>query len=172
MFIGRLISIVLGPTKGEPVQTVDEAVAIAGRGLEGDRYASKAKRSAHDPSQEVTLIEQEALEAAESDYLLSLAHAESRRNLLTAGVPLNHLVGRTFAVGEVLLEGVELCEPCKHLERLTGKKVVRALLHRGGLRARIVRGGKLQVGDEIRATLPSAEAPSEVEATSESDRGG
>jgi MOSC domain-containing protein YiiM len=102
-----------------------------------------------EPGQEVTLIEQEALEAAQREYDLPLTHAESRRNLLTSGVPLNHLVGRRFTIGSVVLEGVKLCEPCGYLERFTGKKVIEALRHRGGLRARIVQGGVLRVGDPI-----------------------
>jgi len=111
-------------------------------GLTGDRYVNK-------PQQEVTLIEQEALEAALRDYKLELTHAESRRNLLTTGAALNHLVGRQFSVGDAVLEGLELCEPCKYLQRLTGKEVIRALQHRGGLRARIVRSGKIEPGAAI-----------------------
>lgn len=124
------------------MQNVDAIEALAGVGLSGDRYANRK-------GQEITLIEQEALEAALRDYQLELSHAESRRNLLTSGVPLNHLVGKQFSVGSSLLEGIELCEPCSHLEKLTGRKVIKALLHRGGLRARIVTGGQLQVGDAI-----------------------
>lgn len=134
------------------MQCVDAVELIAGRGLTGDRYANKAgafQKDKIEPSQEVTLIEQETLEAALRDYKLELTHAESRRNLLTSGVPLNHLVGRQFSIGDVALEGLELCEPCKYLQKLTGKDVIRALQHRGGLRARIVRGGSIQLGAAI-----------------------
>jgi MOSC domain-containing protein YiiM len=153
MFSGKLLAICIAPSAGAPMEAVDAIELVAGRGLAGDRYAEGRgafQKKQVEPSQEVTLIEQEALEAAARDYKLELTHAESRRNLLTAGVPLNHLVGRTFTVGAVELEGLELCEPCKYLQRLTGKEVVRALQHRGGLRARVVRGGKIQPGDEIR----------------------
>jgi MOSC domain-containing protein YiiM len=146
-FEGRLLAICFCPTRGESMQPVNSIELIAGRGLSGDRYANKQKT---EPAQEVTLIEEEALTAAERDCQLALTHAEIRRNLLTAGVPLNHLVGRQFSVGNAVLEGIELCEPCSHLERLTGRKVIEALLHRGGLRARVVRGGTIQPGDEIR----------------------
>jgi MOSC domain-containing protein YiiM len=152
MFQGRLLAICISPAAGAPMQNVDAIEALAGKGLDGDRYANRAgayQKKQIEPSQEVTLIEQEALEAALRDYQLELSHAESRRNLLTEGVPLNHLVGRRFTVGGVTLEGLELCEPCKYLQRLTGKNVTRALLHRGGLRARIVNDGAIRVGDAI-----------------------
>jgi len=160
MFEGRLLSICIAPLNGAPMESADSIAAAAGRGLAGDRYANKqgtfSKGQEVEPSQEVTLIEQEALEAAARDDQLELSHAESRRNLLTSGVPLNHLVGRQFTIGEVELEGLELCEPCKHLERLTGKNVIKALLHRGGLRARIVQGGMLRVGDRITGSEDSS----------------
>lgn len=152
-FEGRLVAIAIAPAAGVPMQNVDVVELVAGKGLTGDRYASKAgayQKTKIEPSQEVTLIEQEALEAALCDYKLELTHVESRRNLLTSGVPLNHLVGRQFSVGSAVLEGLELCEPCKYLQRLTGKTVTRALLHRGGLRARVIQGGTIQPGDEIR----------------------
>jgi MOSC domain-containing protein YiiM len=152
MFQGRLLAICIAPAAGAPMQNVNSIELIAGQGLNGDRYAIKAgafQKGRIEPAQEVTLIEQEALEAALRDYKLELTHAESRRNLLTSGVPLNHLVGRVFHVGDTVLEGLELCEPCKYLQRLTGKEVVRALQHRGGLRARIIGGGMIQLGDDI-----------------------
>ena len=142
MFNGRLLAICTASVRGEAMQSVETIELVAGSGLVGDRYANKA-------AQEVTLIEQEALEAAERDDQLTLSHAESRRNLLTSGVPLNHLVGRRFSVGTAVLEGVELCEPCSHLERLTGKKAIKPLLHRGGLRARVVQGGTIEVGAAV-----------------------
>ena len=83
-------------------------------------------------------------------YRLAMEPKETRRNLVTRGVPLNHLVGRQFTIGEVLLEGVELCEPCGHLEKLTVPGIRKALTHRGGLRARIITGGKLREGNRIR----------------------
>ena len=152
-FEGQLLAICIAPAAGAPMEGVESVELIEAKGLSGDRYANKAgafQKTKIEPSQEVTLIEQEALDAALRDYKLELTHAESRRNLLTAGVPLNHLVGRKFSVGDAVLEGLELCEPCKYLQRLTGKEVVRALQHRAGLRARIVRGGTISAGDAIR----------------------
>jgi MOSC domain-containing protein YiiM len=98
----------------------------------------------------VTLIESEALEAMACEVDIRLESHQARRNLLTQGVPLNHLVGKEFRVGDVVLKGIRLCEPCGHLESLTMKGVQDGLCHRGGLRAQILRGGVLHAGDPIR----------------------
>jgi MOSC domain-containing protein YiiM len=99
----------------------------------------------------VTLIEIEALEALQRDYQVELDPALSRRNIVTRGVPLNHLVEREFRIGDVVLRGTRLCEPCAHLERLTAKGAMRGLIHRGGLRADILEGGTIKVGDTLTA---------------------
>lgn len=148
-FSGQLLAIYLTSTHGAPLQPVEGAEALAGGGLAGDRYAVPKHGEAVKPLNQLTLIESEALEAATRDYQLTLDPAQTRRNLLTAGVPLNHLVGREFTVGEVRLRGIELCEPCGHLEKLTLPGVQKAFKHRGGLRAEIVAGGNLRVGDAI-----------------------
>jgi MOSC domain-containing protein YiiM len=125
--------------------------ALAGRGLEGDRYAhgsgSFSKQAGS--GREVTLIESEAIEALKRDYGIALSAGQARRNLVTRGIALNHLVDHEFTIGEVRLRGARLCEPCAHMERLTVKGALRGLVHRGGLRAEIVRGGMIRVGDVI-----------------------
>ena len=151
-FHGKLVAIGITAAGSMPLSSVDSIAAMAGRGLTGDRYAEgkgAGQKGPARPDQEVTLIEQEAIAAAGQEYKLSFTHLDTRRNLLTEGVPLNHLVGKTFSVGEVLLRGVELCEPCGHLEKLTCAGIKRALIHRGGLRAQIVRSGVLRVGDVV-----------------------
>ncbi len=80
---------------------------------------------------------------------IELPPIESRRNVVTRGIRLLDLIGRRFRIGEVVCEGVRPCPPCKHLEEITGKKVMRPLIHRGGVRARIVEGGWIRVGDPI-----------------------
>lgn len=150
MFEGRLLAIAVHPAKAAPMAERDSAAAVAGSGILDDYYAlGKHGSGIVRPDQEVTLIEQEAIAAACQEYKLAFDHLVTRRNLLTAGVPLNHLVGKDFAVGEVILRGVELCEPCGHLETLTFSGIKRALIHRGGLRAHVVRSGTMQVGDKI-----------------------
>ena len=133
------------------MRSVASARAIPGKGLEGDRYASGVGTfSRHVGSgRMVTLIEAESLEALERDYRIQLPAELSRRNLVTRGVALNHLVGREFQVGVVRLRGTRLCEPCTHLENRAGRPAMKGLIHRGGLRTEIVLGGEIPVGDLI-----------------------
>jgi MOSC domain-containing protein YiiM len=128
--------------------SVAEVRAVAGRGLEGDRYhAARIRRpGARDDQREVTLIEAEVLDALAA---LVPSPGDARRNLVTRGVRLNDLVGRRFRAGAVLLEGQDLCEPCTRLAGMTSRDVLRALVHRGGLRARIVEEGVIRVGDGV-----------------------
>ena len=133
-----------------PVRSVNEAHAVPGAGLEGDRYAlGQGTFSKPLPDRELTLIEAEAIEAMQRDYDVELAPGEARRNLVTRGVALNHLVGRDFQIGNVKIHGIRLCEPCDHLQRLTGRSVIKGLRHRGGLRAEILSQGKIRVGDRL-----------------------
>ena len=102
-----------------------------------------------DPDREITLIESEAIEAVPSEFDIPFALNESRRNLVTVGIALNDLVGKTFQVGELVLKGHRLCDPCSHLQKLTRPGVLKALANRGGLRAEILVGGVIAVGDLI-----------------------
>lgn len=142
------------------MKSLDEVRAWPGRGLEGDRYFLRAGTySAKDGAdREITLIETEALEALLRDYGVDLLPSETRRNVATRGVPLNHLVGRVFRVGEATARGLRLCEPCSHMERLSGKRIRAGLVHRGGLRAQILTEGRIRVGDDVEL-LETAEAP-------------
>jgi MOSC domain-containing protein YiiM len=136
-----------------PLRSVPEVHAVPGQGLEGDRYFRQAgsfsKKASPDPDRQITLIEREAIEALERDYGARLNPGEARRNIVTRGVALNHLVGREFRVGEVALRGIRLCEPCGHLASLSHEKVVPGLIHRGGLRAQILTEGIIRVGDVL-----------------------
>ncbi|MFB6122716.1 MAG: MOSC domain-containing protein [Haloferacaceae archaeon] len=125
--------------------------AVAGAGLRGDRYFDATGTFSDVPGggRDLTLVEAEALAAVEREAGISLSFADHRRNLTTRGVALNHLVERRFRVGDVVCEGVRLCEPCSRLESLTEAGVGEALVHRGGLRADIVDGGTIRVGDGV-----------------------
>jgi MOSC domain-containing protein YiiM len=149
---GTVLSIHIAPAGRAPILSVGEIQAIAGKGLEGDRYFRKTGSYSKTPGsgREVTLIEIEAIEALKREYQIEIDAAQVRRNIATGGVALNHLIDREFTVGEVVLRGTRLCDPCSHLERLTVKGIMRGLIHRGGLRADIVRGGIICVGDAIR----------------------
>ncbi|MBZ5719700.1 MAG: MOSC domain-containing protein [Acidobacteriia bacterium] len=151
MWTGTLESIHIAAAAKAPTRSVGQVQAIPGVGLEGDRYALKQGTFFKpEPEFELTLIEAEAIEALQRDYHLTLAAGDARRNLVTRGVPLNHLVGREFQVGEVKLRGIRLCEPCSHLEAVVGQPVIKGLRHRGGLRAQILNQGVIRAGDPVR----------------------
>jgi MOSC domain-containing protein YiiM len=150
MWNGKVESIHIASAATEPVQALDHAVLIPGVGLEGDRYALKQGTFYKpEPAFELTLIEAEAMEALRREYNVDLAAGDARRNIVTRDVPLNHLVGREFTIGEVRIRGIRLCEPCDHLQRTTGKQLIKGLRHRGGLRAQILTQGTIRVGDTI-----------------------
>jgi MOSC domain-containing protein YiiM len=150
MWKGKVDSIHIAPAAKAPTQAVDHVELIPGAGLVGDRYfLRQGTFFKPDPQHELTLIEAEAIEAALREYKVSLAPGEPRRNVVTRDVPLNHLVGRDFMIGGVKVHGIRLCEPCSHLEGLTGSPVIKALRHRGGLRAQILTQGVIRVGDPV-----------------------
>jgi MOSC domain-containing protein YiiM len=152
MWRGTVVSIHIAREAGGPMVGIDPARAVAGRGLEGDRYHDGTGfYSGHPgPIREVSLIEEETIEALRRDHNLILAPGTTRRNILARGVPLNHLVGREFRVGGATSRGVELCEPCKHVVGVTGiKGLLATLIHRGGLHAQILSGGLIRAGDVI-----------------------
>jgi MOSC domain-containing protein YiiM len=158
MFEGSVVGIFVAPAAGAPMEARDEVDAIAGAGLAGDRYADAAGtysgRRHTDARRAVTLIEREAIAAVRSGGGLALDEHETRRNLVTVGVPLNHLVDQEFLVGPVRLLGVDLSEPCAYLERGTRAGVREALVHRGGLRAEIIAGGPIRLGDRVYPASP------------------
>lgn len=149
--MARVLHIFISPVARGPMLALPDVNAVAGKGLEGDRYFKQEGTfsATVGRSGEVTLIESEAIEALVKDAGIHLLPAEPRRNLVTCGVALNDLVGKTFCVGEVTLRGLRLCNPCDHLELLTQSGVKQALANRGGLRAEIARGGRIRVNDEI-----------------------
>jgi MOSC domain-containing protein YiiM len=151
-WVGQVVAIQVTSRAGEKMVAVDEVRAVTGKGLEGDRYLNQTGKFSDrpGPARQLTLIELESLEALQSEDSITLSPLESRRNIVTRGVPLNHLVDRRFRLGEVVARGVRLCEPCEYLEEITQKKVISGLTHRGGLRAEILEGGMIRIGDPIR----------------------
>jgi MOSC domain-containing protein YiiM len=142
---GRVEGIYVTPEHGELPQPVESVRALAGRGLEGNRYFfddAPAGRA-------LTLIAAEAVEAMEREHGISLEPRESRRNVVTRGIDVNELVGKRFRVGNVECEGVELCEPCADLQAMTKPGVIKGLAHRGGLNADILSDGEISVGDAV-----------------------
>jgi MOSC domain-containing protein YiiM len=148
---GIVVSLHVALSAAAPIQSVRSVVAVAGRGVEGDRYFNQLGTYSNHPGtgRHVTLIESGALDALLREYKIALEPSMARRNIVTRGIALNHLVEKQFNVGAVILRGTRLCEPCVHLEKLSQPGAMRGLIHRGGLRAEIVTGGTIRVGDEI-----------------------
>jgi hypothetical protein len=150
---GTVAAIAVAERATGDIHTVNHAKALAGRGLDGDRYAAKAGTfsPANDTARgyDLTLIEAEVLDSLTLPEGRALGYAEARRNVVTRGIDLNALVGRRFRVGNVECLGQRLCEPCSHLERLTTKGTLRGLIHRGGLRADVLSDGEVTTGDLI-----------------------
>jgi MOSC domain-containing protein YiiM len=137
-------AILIAPTAEAPLTSVDEVAAVAGHGLEGDRYAAGGGTfSGPGRGYQLTLVEAEVLDE------IDLPWPQARRNVVTRDIALNGLVGRRFKVGSAECIGRRLCEPCAHLERLARPGLLRPLVHRGGLRADIVTDGRIRVGDPV-----------------------
>jgi MOSC domain-containing protein YiiM len=128
----------------EPQKSV---LALADAGLQGDRYADPSVRRG--PDYQVTLIEIENIEAFANAASILFTNDMPRRNLVTRGVPLNDLCGKRFKVGKATFDGLELCEPCALFASRTHRDVLKYFLRKGGLRARIVVGGEINVGDPV-----------------------
>lgn len=149
---GTVEQLAVAPAAEAPVQLVPRARVLAGRGLEGDRYASGAgtfsPRTGSRPGYALTLIAAEVVEELTARDA-RLDFASTRRNVLTRGVDVNALVGRDFTVGDVRCRGLRLAEPCAHLERLAGPGLLRPLIHRGGLRVDVLTDGTIASGSPI-----------------------
>jgi len=151
---GTVEGLAVAPAAEAPMQLLEVAQARAGRGFDGDRYAAGAgtftPRAGRRPGYDLTLIAAEVLdEMAAAGQVLGFAG--TRRNVLTRGIDVNALVGRRFRIGDVLCEGRRLCEPCVHLDRLSGPGVLRPLIHRGGLRADVLTDGEIRLGAPVRS---------------------
>ncbi len=141
--VGLVEALVIAPAAEAPVVHVGEALAIVGQGLHGDRYTAGAGTFASGrPGSALTLVDAAVLDTFDRDL-------DHRRNVVVRGTDLNALVGREFMLGEVRCRGRRLCEPCAHLDRLNSGGVLRPLVHRGGLRADIISGGTVSVGDRL-----------------------
>jgi MOSC domain-containing protein YiiM len=137
-----------------PMRAMPELRLIEGKGIEGDRYMIGREEGfySHKPEagRQVTLFEFETLVALKRDANIDLGPEEHRRNVTVEGVPLTHLVGRQFWLGETLLEATRLSIPCRHIEEITGKAIFDPLINRSGLNCKILKGGTVRVGDAVR----------------------
>ncbi|MCH9651982.1 MAG: hypothetical protein K0U98_27380 [Deltaproteobacteria bacterium] len=162
---GELVGIFTSARAGEAMEPLTEAVLETGKGLVGDRYyhgvGTFSEKLEGTPDVELTLVEEEEVFRFNEVAGLGLGLGDLRRNLVTRGVRLNDLVGKRFQVGGVQLKGIRLCEPCAHLSRLVEPSLLPGMRHRAGLRAQIVSGGPVRLGNEI-AVIPKTVIPKTV----------
>jgi MOSC domain-containing protein YiiM len=153
--MGYITEILIAPSASANMVPTEKVRAVPGKGLEGDRYYMGAGTFSPQPQKpdfEITLIEQENVQAFAANSGLPFTASQSRRNIVTSGIQLNELVGQEFRLGEVRVRGIRLCEPCSHLAKTTFPETLKGLVHKGGLRAQILSEGEICVGDQI---LPS-----------------
>jgi hypothetical protein len=149
---GTVEALAIAPAAEADMQLLEVARAVAGRGLDGDRYAARAgtftPRGDQRPGYDLTLMAAEVLDELTAAGV-AVDFPATRRNVLTRGIDVNALVGRTFRIGDVVCEGLRLCEPCVHLDRLSGPGLLRPLIHKGGLRADVLTDGEIRPGAPI-----------------------
>jgi MOSC domain-containing protein YiiM len=148
----RVVQILTSEAPGSRMESRAEARAVPGKGLEGDRYFAGIGTFSPDPQKpdfELTLIEQENIEAFARDAGLPFTAMHARRNIVTEGIRLNDLAGKEFYLGQVRVRGIRLCEPCSHLAKVSFTETLKGLVHKGGLRAQLLSEGAIRVGDTI-----------------------
>jgi MOSC domain-containing protein YiiM len=146
----RVAALFIGPRDEGPIERRAEVVAVAGRGLQGDRYFHSGPESDHDPTREVTLFEAEGVDQRRAASGVDITPEDMRRNIMTEGVRLRELIGKTFWIGDVRLQGLKDNPPCRHLQALAGKPLLQPMIEKGGIRARLLNSGKIATGDPIR----------------------
>jgi len=139
----------IGITKinNQKIDSVESIVVIKDKGIVGDRHFQEF----NDPYNQLSLIEGENIDYYNNKYKLNIPHLDFRRNIVTKGIELNDLIGKKIRIGDVLVEGVDLCRPCKHLsEKLNQNNIIKEFLRRGGLRCRILSSSNICINDEIK----------------------
>lgn len=146
---GKVEGIFIASEERGPIQSVDTVNAVAGRGLEGDRYFKAGDALNSEPTEEITLFESEAIEKANAETDIAVEPQDMRRNVMTSGLDLVALIGKRLRIGEVEVEAMEDNPPCRYLTELTGKDLLKPLIRKGGVRGRIVTSGTISSGDTI-----------------------
>ena len=154
MTIGKVIGIYIAQNQGDQTVSVNQVHVVPGMGIEGDRYFNKPGNSEGKlkTGREITLIALEAIESMRDEDGLQITPDQTRRNIVTQGIALNNLVDQLFTVGNIKLRGIRLCEPCQYLANRTDPRILKAMSHRGGLRADILTDGIIRINDIISTT--------------------
>lgn len=150
---GHIHEILSGTVAGAELASLEHGELQAGRGLVGDRYyhgkGTFSKKFGGTPAVEATLIAQEEIDAVNAATGRTWRGSDFRRTLVTEGIDLSALIGKRFQVGDAVLEGIRFCEPCAHLASILGPEIMEHMVHKAGIRAQIVAGGPIRVGDKV-----------------------
>jgi MOSC domain-containing protein YiiM len=153
LFNGEVVGLHITARAFLPMRSFDELELVAGKGITGDRYMLGREEGFYsakpEEGRQVTLFEIETLEALQRDHGITLRPEDHRRNVTVRNVPLNHLVGKVFHLGETVLEATRLSVPCRHIEEITGQAIFDPLINRSGLNCKILRGGTVRLGDAV-----------------------
>ena len=145
--MAKVIKLGLTDKNNQKIKEVKTIDVIKNQGIVGDRHL----REFNDPFSQLTLIESENIDYYNSKYGLDIPYIDFRRNIVTKGIKLNELVGKKISIGDVKVEGIDLCRPCRHLnEILNQNNILKEFLRRGGLRCQILNSSKINLGDQIK----------------------
>ena len=151
---GKIVKLLISKDPKSNMLNVNQIVLEAGKGIFGDRYYNQegtfSNKGEIEPDRDVTLIEIEKIDALNKEHNLDITAEDFRRNIVVSNCDLNSLVGKEFQIGEVVLKGLRLCEPCKYLSnKLDNEKVLSQMVHKAGLRAQIIKGGSIDLNSQV-----------------------
>ena len=145
--MGKVFKLGITQDNNKEIEEVNSIEVLANKGVIGDRHFDEY----NDPYNQLTLIEAENIDYYNTKYGLDISYKDFRRNIVTKGIQLNDLIGRKLRIGDVEVEGVDLCRPCRHLtEVLNQPSILKEFLRRGGLRCQILNSSKISINDEIK----------------------
>ena len=144
--MSKVFKLGIADNNNKKINEVEFIEVLSNKGVVGDRHFNEY----NDPYCQLSLIESENIDYYNIKYGLNIPYLDFRRNIVTKGIQLNELVGKTFKIGEVKVEGIDLCRPCRHLtEVLDQKNILKEFLRRGGLRCKILSSSKIYIDDQI-----------------------
>jgi MOSC domain-containing protein YiiM len=143
----KVYKIGIAKNDNQKIDNVESIEVVKDKGIVGDRHFQEF----NDPYNQLSLIESENIDYYNNKYKLNIPYIDFRRNIVTKGIELNDLIGKKIQIGDVLIEGIDLCRPCRHLsEKLNQDNIIKEFLRRGGLRCRILSSSNININDEIK----------------------
>ncbi len=151
---GKIVKLLISKDPKSNMLNVNQIVLEAGKGIFGDRYYNQegtfSNKGEIEPDRDVTLIEIEKIDALNKEHNLDITAEDFRRNIVVSNCDLNSLVDKEFQIGEVVLKGLRLCEPCKYLsDKLNNEEVLSQMIHKAGLRAQIIKSGSIDLNSQV-----------------------